>query len=92
MGLYDALAVAGARGRRIVPLQKHLNRKGTAALAPALNPGKLAGAIRFYDVRVDDSRLVIDLVRTAVGLGTLAANRTRVTDYLKDAHGCKLHA
>ncbi|WP_399521378.1 glycerol-3-phosphate dehydrogenase/oxidase [uncultured Actinomyces sp.] len=87
VGLYDALAVAGARGRRIVPLQKHLGRKGTAALAPALNPGKLAGAIRFYDARVDDSRLVIDLVRTAVGLGTLAANRTRVTDYLKDAHG-----
>ena len=87
VGMYDALAVAGARGRRTLPLQKHLGRRGAAALAPALNPDKLAGAIRFYDARVDDSRLVIDLVRTAVGLGTLAANRTRVTDYLKDAHG-----
>ena len=30
VGMYDALAVAGARGRRTVPLQKHLGRKGTA--------------------------------------------------------------
>ena len=87
VGMYDALAVAGARGRRTVPLQKHLGRRGTAALAPALNPDKLAGAIRFYDARVDDARLVIDLVRTAVGLGALAANRTRVTGFLKDARG-----
>ena len=26
-------------------------------------------------------------MRTAVGLGALAANRTRVTGFLKDAHG-----
>lgn len=32
VGMYDALAVAGARGRRTVPLQKHLGRKGTAAV------------------------------------------------------------
>jgi len=87
VGMYDALAVAGARGRRTLPLQKHLGRRGAAALAPALNPDKLAGAIRFYDARVDDARLVIDLVRTAVGLGALAANRTRVTGFLKDARG-----
>ena len=69
VGMYDALAVAGARGRRTLPLQKHLGRRGAAALAPALNPDKLAGAIRFYDARVDDARLVIDLVRTAVETG-----------------------
>ncbi|WP_316670432.1 glycerol-3-phosphate dehydrogenase/oxidase [uncultured Propionibacterium sp.] len=87
VGMYDALAVAGAHGHRTVPLQQHLTRKGTAALAPALDTGKLAGAIRFYDARVDDSRLVIDLVRTAVSHGAAAANRTRVTGYLKDDHG-----
>ncbi|MDC4233924.1 glycerol-3-phosphate dehydrogenase/oxidase [Actinomyces sp. B33] len=87
VGMYDALALAGARGRATVPMQKHLGKKGTAALAPALDTSDLAGAIRFYDARVDDSRLVIDLVRTAVGLGALAANRTRVTDFLKDPRG-----
>ncbi|RLP08145.1 glycerol-3-phosphate dehydrogenase/oxidase [Propionibacterium australiense] len=87
VGMYDALAVAGARGHRTVPLQRHLTRKGTAALAPALDTSRLAGAIRFYDARVDDARLVIDLVRTAVGLGAAAANRTKVTGYLTDDHG-----
>ncbi|MDO4244265.1 MAG: glycerol-3-phosphate dehydrogenase/oxidase [Actinomyces sp.] len=87
VGMYDALAIAGAHGKQTVPIQKHLGRAGTRALAPALDSSRLAGAIRFYDARVDDARLVIDLVRTAVGLGALAASRTRVTDYLKDAHG-----
>lgn len=87
VGMYDALALAGSRGRKTVPIQQHLGRKGTSALAPDLDTSGLAGAIRFYDARVDDSRLVIDLVRTAVGLGALAANRVKVTGFLKDAHG-----
>ena len=87
VGVYDALALAGARGHRAVPIQKHLGRKGARALAPALDPSTLIGAIRFYDARVDDARLVIDLIRTAVGLGALAVNRARVTGFLKDARG-----
>ena len=87
VGMYDALALAGARGHRTVPIQKHLGRKGVRALAPALDPSGLVGAIRFYDARVDDARLVIDLIRTAVGLGALAVSRARVTGFLKDARG-----
>ena len=87
VGMYDALALAGARGHRTVPIQKHLGRKGARALAPALDPSTLIGAIRFYDARVDDARLVIDLIRTAVGLGALAVSRARVTGFLKDARG-----
>ena len=87
VGMYDALALAGARGHRTVPIQKHLGRKGARALAPALDPSGLVGAIRFYDARVDDARLVIDIIRTAVGLGALAASRTKVTGFLESAHG-----
>ena len=87
VGAYDALALVGARGRRTLPVQRHLGRRGTAALAPALDTSGLAGSIRFFDARVDDARLVIDLVRTAVGLGALAANRTRVTGFLTDGRG-----
>lgn len=87
IGMYDALAFAGARGHKTVPMQKHLGKKGTMALAPSLDPSKLAGAIRFYDARVDDARLVIDLVRTAVGLGAFAANRAKVTRFLTDERG-----
>ena len=92
VGVYDALALAGARGHRTVPIQKHLGRKGARALAPALDPSTLIGAIRFYDARVDDARLVIDLIRTAVGLGALAASRARVTGFLKDARGTVIGA
>ena len=87
VGMYDALALAGARGHRNVPFQRHLGRRGAHALAPALEPSKMVGAIRFYDARVDDARLVIDLIRTAVGLGALAACRTKVTGFLRSAHG-----
>ena len=85
--MYDALALAGARGRKTVPIQRHLGRKGTSALAPSLDTSGLAGSIRFFDARVDDARLVIDLVRTAVGLGALAANRTKVTGFITDKRG-----
>ena len=84
IGMYDALALAGARGHQTVPVQRHLGRKGTKALAPALDTSHLAGAIQFYDARVDDARLVIDLVRTAVGLGAFAASRTTVTGFLRN--------
>ena len=84
IGMYDALAIAGARGHQTVPIQRHLGRKGTKALAPALDTSHLAGAIQFYDARVDDARLVIDLVRTAVGLGAFAASRTTVTGFLRN--------
>ena len=87
VGMYDALALAGSRGRKTVPIQRHLGRKGTSALAPSLDTSGLAGAIRFFDARVDDARLVIDLVRTAVGLGALAANRTKVTGFITDERG-----
>ena len=87
VGMYDALALAGPRGHRHVPFQRHLGRRGAHALAPALEPSKMVGAIRFYDARVDDARLVIDLIRTAVGLGALAACRTKVTGFLRSAHG-----
>ena len=86
VGMYDALALAGSRGRKTVPIQRHLGRKGTSALAP-LDTSGLAGSIRFFDARVDDARLVIDLVRTAVGLGALAANRTKVTGFITDERG-----
>ncbi|WP_199849774.1 glycerol-3-phosphate dehydrogenase/oxidase [Blastococcus sp. Marseille-P5729] len=87
VGMYDMLAQIGGRGRRVVPGQKHYSKDGAKALFPDLKDDALAGAIRFHDARVDDARLVIDLVRTAAGLGALAASRTQVTGITKDADG-----
>ncbi|WP_270239319.1 glycerol-3-phosphate dehydrogenase/oxidase [Rothia kristinae] len=87
IGMYDAMAIAGARGKKTVPTQKHYSKKGALQLFPDIKASELTGAIRFYDARVDDARLVIDLIRTASGYGALAANRTQVTEVLKSPTG-----
>ncbi|WP_345215433.1 glycerol-3-phosphate dehydrogenase/oxidase [Georgenia halophila] len=86
VGLYDALAILGARGLS-VPVQKHYSKAAALRLFPQMRHDSLAGAIRFYDARVDDARLVLALVRTAVGHGALAASRTQVVDLTKDPTG-----
>jgi len=86
VGMYDVLSLLGARGRS-VPLQKHYTKAGALKLFPQMNPKSLVGAIRYYDARVDDARLVLALIRTAVGYGALAASRTQVTEMTKDPTG-----
>ena len=87
VGMYDVLAQIGGGGHRAVPAQKHYSKKGAKKLFPGMRDDALIGAIRFYDARVDDARLVIDLVRTASGFGALAASRTQVIGFDKDASG-----
>ena len=43
--------------------------------------------MEYYDAKVDDARLVVTLVRTAVQYGALAANRTAVVGFTKDSSG-----
>ncbi|MDN5654264.1 MAG: glycerol-3-phosphate dehydrogenase/oxidase, partial [Kocuria sp.] len=87
IGMYDAMAIAGARGHKTVPTQKHYSKKGAKQIFPDIKDSALTGAIQFYDARVDDARLVIDLIRTAAGYGALAASRTQVTGLLKSETG-----
>lgn len=81
VGLYDTLA---RRGAARVPRQKHYSRRQALALFPDLRPDQLVGAIRFYDARVDDARLVVTLVRTAAQFGAYAASRTQVTSLIQE--------
>ena len=87
VGLYDAMAVVGARFQATVPLQRHLSKKSTLRRAPALDPTTLVGAMEYHDAKVDDARLVITLVRTAGRYGALAANRAAVVAFEKDGAG-----
>lgn len=87
IGMYDTLAFVGAGGRKTVPAQQHFTKSGTKKVFPGIKDSAFSGAIQFYDARVDDARLVIDLVRTAAGYGALAATRTKVTGVEKDASG-----
>lgn len=85
VGMYDAIAQIAHRGS--VPTQRHHTKKTSLKLSPALKPDALNGSIVYYDARVDDSRLVITLVRTAVRYGALAANRVQLVGIEKDATG-----
>ncbi|WP_114560421.1 glycerol-3-phosphate dehydrogenase/oxidase [Desertihabitans aurantiacus] len=90
VGLYDAmsalgnLTLPGDRGAAAVPTQKHYSRKQTLEQFPDLRPEHLTGSIRFFDARVDDARLVLGLVRTAVSYGALAATRAQATELLRE--------
>src|SRR5690625_2137997 len=83
IGMYDAMAVAGHRGRA-VPLQKHYTKRGALRAFPDIKPDALVGGIRFYDARVDDARLVTTLVRTAQSYGAHAASRPWAVDPTRD--------
>lgn len=82
VGLYDAIAQIAHPG--VVPIQRHHTKKGSLKLSPALKPDALNGSIVYYDARVDDSRLVITLVRTAVRYGALAASRVQMVETIKE--------
>ncbi|MBV7362883.1 glycerol-3-phosphate dehydrogenase/oxidase [Actinomycetaceae bacterium TAE3-ERU4] len=78
VGMYDALAQFAHRGS--VPIQKHYSKKGALEVFPDMREEEVTGAIRFYDSRVDDARLVVTLVRTAARFGALAANRAQIVN------------
>ncbi len=79
--LYDVMARVGAKAS--MPFHKHYTLKGVQKLFPDVRPDVMVGAVRYWDGRVDDARLTLSLVRTAVEYGALAANRVRVTDFVK---------
>lgn len=81
--LYDTLSITSGNSRGL-PMHKHLSRRGTLRAAPSLRDEAFVGSIRYFDAQVDDARLVLDVVRTAVDYGTHAANRLRVIDFLRE--------
>ncbi|MGV8846347.1 FAD-dependent oxidoreductase [Tessaracoccus sp.] len=87
VGLYDVLSIAGARGKKVVPIQHHLSRQGALERFPEIKHSALIGAIEFYDARVDDARLVIQLVRTAIQYNAVAVSRAQVSGLDKAPDG-----
>lgn len=83
VALYDAMSLARQHGRGL-PLHRHLTRRHALRIAPCLKKDALVGALQYYDAQVDDARFVVALVRTAVSYGAKAANRARVTGFLRE--------
>ena len=76
LALYDTIG-----GARSVPRHRHLSRRRALAVAPALRPDALVGAVQFHDAAEDDARMVAVVARTAAAHGALVATRVRVTGF-----------
>ena len=81
--LYDALSRIGSYGGTM-PRPKSLNPDEAKALAPDLDAGEIAGAVRFHDAQIDDARHTVAVARTAASYGAHIVTRARVEDLLRD--------
>jgi len=81
--LYDSMEGT----RRPVPHHRHLTARGALKLAPGLSPERLAGAMLYYDARVDDARYTLTVARTAAAHGAVVATRVSAVDLLRSPDG-----
>ncbi|MGH9938160.1 MAG: glycerol-3-phosphate dehydrogenase/oxidase [Blastocatellia bacterium] len=79
---YDLLA-----GRYNFARHLRLSRDEALRFAPQLDPQGLKGAFLYYDAVTNDSRLVIEVIKTARERGAEIANYTRVAGFIKNEDG-----
>jgi glycerol-3-phosphate dehydrogenase len=82
MKVYDMLA-----GRYGFGKSRLLSRDEVLEHIPTLEREGLRGGVLYYDGQFDDSRLLVDLARTADEQGATLLNYARVTDLRHDADG-----
>jgi glycerol-3-phosphate dehydrogenase len=81
--LYDTMGTALGNDRGL-PHHKHMTKRHALREAPCLKPESMTGAIQYWDAQVDDARHTMMVIRTAASFGALAANRTKVLDFLRE--------
>jgi glycerol-3-phosphate dehydrogenase len=79
LSLYDLLAGTGNL-RRSRPLHLSLLRREF----PDLNCAGLTGGAEYYDAQMDDSRLCIEVLRTAAAHGACLANYVEAVDFERE--------
>ena len=84
--LYDVLSRIGSYGGTM-PRPKSLNAEEAKELAPDLDAGEIAGAVRFHDAQIDDARHTVAVARTAAAYGAHVLTRTRVESLVLDDEG-----
>lgn len=82
MKVYDMLAFRYGFGH-----SKLLSKDEVIERIPTLEPDGLRGGVIYYDGQFDDSRLLIDLCRTASGQGAALLNYAKVVGLQHDADG-----
>ena len=77
---YDLLAWNVSSSERHV----RLSQKDVLEYVPALSPEKIAGGLRFHDCITDDSRLVLEVIKSAAAEGAHAINYMEVIGFEKE--------
>src|SRR3954453_6727598 len=80
MVLYDSLG-----GYKGLERHRHLTRRGSLKIAPALRRDYLVGGIQYYDAQVDDARHTLAVARTAAKYGAAVASNAPVIGFLREA-------
>ncbi len=80
--LYDLLA-----GKYNLQRHRRISREEALRLAPQLDPRGLKGAYVYYDGRTNDTRLVIEILKTAHAQGATITNHTSLQGFAKDTNG-----
>jgi len=80
--IYDLLSGKLSLGKTGI-----LSRDETIERLPNINTTRLRGGILYYDGQFDDTRLLIDLVKTAQNQGAATLNYAKVTGLIKDERG-----
>ncbi|MGS0891578.1 FAD-dependent oxidoreductase [Burkholderia stagnalis] len=76
-----------AGGWREGILHQKLTKAEVLSHCPTFNETYLTGGFLYFDARVDDARLTLNLVRTAAFHGAAIANHARVVELTRDGHG-----
>ncbi len=76
--VYDLLA-----GKLSVGKTKWLNKQQTLQQLPGINATKLKGGILYFDGQFDDTRLAIELAKTAAAKGATLLNYCAATSFIK---------
>jgi glycerol-3-phosphate dehydrogenase len=80
-------------GFRIGKRHRKVTRREALAHFPLLETDRLVAGFLYYDARVDDARLTLTLLRTAVdGFGAAAANYAPVVGFVRDDAGAVIGA
>jgi glycerol-3-phosphate dehydrogenase len=82
VAIYDAMAFTSGTAHGL-HRHRHLTRGQALREAPCLRKDSLTGAIQYWDAQEDDARFTMTVVRTAASFGALAANRAKVTGFLR---------
>lgn len=80
--VYDLMS-----GKYSIGRSRMLSKSETLDQLPSIKPEGLSGGVLYFDGQFDDTRLLIDLVKTAYKHGAAVLNYVRVSKFEKDENG-----